>query len=83
MATDRERGSLESAVGERKRLPARATLAERADPLRQSRMLISDFMIRYIDDLEGQKQVVAFASPATSSTFMAIRSKRSIIRSRR
>jgi len=83
MATDRERGSLESAVGERKRLPARATFAERGDPLRQSRMLISGFMIRYIDDLEGQRQVVAFTSPATSSTFMAIRSKRSIIRSRR
>jgi hypothetical protein len=46
-------------------------------------MLISGFMIRYIDDLEGQRQVVAFTSPATSSTFMAIRSKRSIIRSRR
>jgi hypothetical protein len=83
MATDRARGSLESAVSERKRLPARATLAERGGPLRQSRMLISGFMIRYIYDLEGQRQVVAFTCPATSSTFIAIRSKRLIIRSRR
>lgn len=74
-------GTLESAVSERKRLPARATLAERGDPLRQSRTLISGFMIHYIDGLEGQRQVVAFTSPATSSTFKAIRSKRSIIRS--
>lgn len=75
--------SLESAVSEGKRLPARATLAERGDPLRQSRTLISGFMIHYIDDLEGQRQVVAFTSPATPSTFMAIRSKRSITRSLR
>jgi len=61
--TDRERAALESAVAERKRLAARATLVERGDTLRQSTMLISGFMIRYIDDLEGHRQVVAFHVP--------------------
>ncbi|MBA2934457.1 Crp/Fnr family transcriptional regulator [Sphingomonas sp. CGMCC 1.13654] len=54
---------LERAVTERRRLPARSTLLERGDALRQSTMLINGFMIRYIDDLEGRRQVVAFHVP--------------------
>src|ERR1700761_3068137 len=58
-----ERAMLERAVTERRRLPARSTLLERGDALRQSTMLINGFMIRYIDDLEGRRQVVAFHVP--------------------
>lgn len=61
--TDSERAVLEGAVAERKILPARATLLQRGDTLRQSTMLIDGLMIRYIDDLEGHRQVVAFHVP--------------------
>ncbi|PXA84809.1 Crp/Fnr family transcriptional regulator [Nostoc sp. 3335mG] len=61
--TEGERAALENAIADRKRLPARATLVERGDTLRQSTMLIDGFMIRYIDDLEGHRQVVAFHVP--------------------
>lgn len=61
--TSEERAALEAAVAERKWLPARATLVERGDRLRQSTMLMDGFMIRYIDDLEGHRQVVAFHVP--------------------
>jgi CRP-like cAMP-binding protein len=60
---DAERNLLEQAVTNRRRLPARATLLERGDALTQSTMLISGFMIRYIDDLDGRRQVVAFHVP--------------------
>jgi CRP-like cAMP-binding protein len=61
--SDAERAMLEQAVTERRRLPARATLLERGDALTHSTMLIAGFMIRYIDDLEGRRQVVAFHVP--------------------
>jgi CRP-like cAMP-binding protein len=61
--TDAERSMLENAVAERRQLPPRATLIERGESLRQSTMLIDGFMIRYVDDLEGHRQVVAFHVP--------------------
>lgn len=61
--SDDERALLEKAAGERRRLPARTTLIERGQALRQSTMLVEGFMIRYIDDLEGRRQVVAFHVP--------------------
>jgi CRP-like cAMP-binding protein len=61
--TDDERGRLEHAITERRRLPARATLLERGDALRQSTLLVEGFMIRYIDDLDGRRQIVAFHVP--------------------
>jgi CRP-like cAMP-binding protein len=61
--TTEERESLECAVSELRRLPGRTTLVERGETLRHSTMLIEGFMIRYIDDLEGRRQVVAFHVP--------------------
>jgi CRP-like cAMP-binding protein len=61
--TDTERALLEGAVSQRRHLPARATLIERGEALQHSTMLIEGFMIRYIDDLEGRRQVVAFHVP--------------------
>jgi CRP-like cAMP-binding protein len=58
-----ERDTLEKAVSDRRALPARATLVDRGETLRQSTMLTTGFMIRYIDDLEGRRQVVAFHVP--------------------
>jgi CRP-like cAMP-binding protein len=61
--TPEERESLEAAVSERRRLPGRITLVERGETLRHSTMLIEGFMIRFIDDLDGRRQVVAFHVP--------------------
>ena len=61
--SDREREALEAAVSGRRLMPARAALIERGEPLQQSTMLVEGFMIRYIDDLEGRRQVVAFHVP--------------------
>jgi CRP-like cAMP-binding protein len=61
--SDMERARLEQAVTDRRRLPARATLLERGEALSHSTMLIAGFMIRYIDDLEGRRQIVAFHVP--------------------
>jgi CRP-like cAMP-binding protein len=61
--SDAERDMLEQAITERCRLPARATLLDRGEVLTHSTMLIAGFMIRYIDDLEGRRQVVAFHVP--------------------
>ena len=61
--TPDEREMLEQAVVERKRVSARATLVDRGERLRHSTMLVEGFMIRYIDDLEGRRQVVAFHVP--------------------
>lgn len=61
--SEHEREVLEAMVGDRRRLPPRATLVERGEPLRQSTMLVDGFMIRYIDDCEGRRQVVAFHVP--------------------
>jgi CRP-like cAMP-binding protein len=61
--SDAERAMLEAAVSDRRRLPARATLLERGETLTHSTMLMEGFMIRYIDDLEGRRQVVAFHVP--------------------
>ncbi|UAK26557.1 Crp/Fnr family transcriptional regulator [Sphingomonas nostoxanthinifaciens] len=61
--TDAERDGLEQAISERRHVPARVTLVDRGQRLRYSTMLISGFMIRYIDDLDGHRQVVAFHVP--------------------
>jgi CRP-like cAMP-binding protein len=61
--TPEEREKLERAVSERRALPTRTTLVERGDRLHHSTMLIEGFMVRYIDDLEGRRQVVAFHVP--------------------
>lgn len=61
--SDAERDLLEQSVSERRHLPARSTLLHRGEALQQSTMLIEGFMIRYIDDLEGGRQVVAFHVP--------------------
>lgn len=61
--TPEERDGLERAVSERRKLPARTTLVDRGDRLHHSTMLMEGYMIRYIDDLEGRRQVVAFHVP--------------------
>ena len=61
--SDAERTRLEQAVSDRRHLPARTTLLDRGEALTQSTMLVDGFMIRYIDDLEGRRQVVAFHVP--------------------
>jgi CRP-like cAMP-binding protein len=61
--SEEERAALDGAVSERRRLPPRATLVDRGETLSQSTMLCEGFMIRYIDDLEGQRQIVAFHVP--------------------
>lgn len=58
--TDQERERLETAVAERRGMPARAILLDRGEHLCQSTMLVTGFMIRYIDDTEGRRQIVAF-----------------------
>lgn len=60
---DDERAALEHAVDRQRQLPARATLLHRGEPLHQSTILIRGFMIRFIDDVEGGRQVVAFHIP--------------------
>ncbi len=61
--SEHERGLLEGAVSAVRRMPARATLVERGKRLRQSTMLVAGYMIRFIDDDEGARQVVAFQVP--------------------
>lgn len=61
--SDAEREMLERAVSERRRLPPRTTLLDRGEALRQSTMLVEGFMIRYIDDPDGDRQIVAFHVP--------------------
>lgn len=61
--TEQERDRLEQSVAERRWMPARATLLDRGEHLRQSTMLVQGFMIRYIDDFEGRRQIVAFHVP--------------------
>jgi CRP-like cAMP-binding protein len=58
-----ERDRLEKAISERMTLPARTTLVERGDRLNHSTMLVAGFIIRYINDLQGRRQVVAFHVP--------------------
>jgi CRP-like cAMP-binding protein len=61
--TREERAGLDHAVSDRQRLPARVNLLERGQHLSRSTMLLEGFMVRYIDDMEGGRQVVSFHVP--------------------
>jgi len=58
--TDAERAALARSISEVRRVPARTTLVDRGERLHHSTMLVDGLMTRYIDDLEGGRQVVAF-----------------------
>ncbi|WP_157218443.1 Crp/Fnr family transcriptional regulator [Flavisphingomonas formosensis] len=58
-----ERDRLEGLISRHRRLSARTTLVERGEELRQSTLLVEGFMIRYIDDVEGHRQIVSFHVP--------------------
>jgi CRP-like cAMP-binding protein len=61
--TEDERAHLEQLVSEIRRLPARTTLVDRNEALRASTMLVEGFMVRFIEDDGGRRQVVAFHVP--------------------
>jgi len=54
-----DREILEAAVGEVKELKARSTLIEKGEPVHFSTYLIEGFMCRYMDDRDGDRQLVA------------------------
>jgi CRP-like cAMP-binding protein len=58
-----ERGVLERAISEVRRLPARTTIVRHGDTLHQSTLLVEGFIRRSIDDREGQRQTVAVQVP--------------------
>jgi CRP-like cAMP-binding protein len=61
--TEAQRSALEEAVSDRRRLPPRSVLIDRGEVLRHSTMLVEGFMIRFIDDQDGERQIVAFHVP--------------------
>lgn len=61
--TSEERQRLEAAIAEIRTLEPRTTLVRAGDPLHQSTLLIEGIMSRYIDDLNGLRQLVAVHVP--------------------
>ena len=57
--TDEERAALESVMAERVFVPARHTVIRRGEPVKQSTMLVSGFMCRYMDARDGYRQLVS------------------------
>lgn len=55
--------ALEQSIGDVKEVPARYTLARTGEPIGFSTYLIEGFICRYMDDLEGQRQLVAVHIP--------------------
>jgi CRP-like cAMP-binding protein len=60
---DDERRRLEQLVASVRRFPSRTTLVDRNAALVTSTMLVEGFMVRFIADNEGERQVVAFHVP--------------------
>lgn len=58
-----ERTVLETALGPVKMLPPRHTIAHRGVPLFSSTLLIEGFMGRYMEDRDGDRQLVALHLP--------------------
>ena len=58
-----EQAALEDALSEPVTVPARSTIVRRGQPVRQSTMLISGFMCRYMDARDGFRQLVSLELP--------------------
>jgi CRP-like cAMP-binding protein len=58
-----ERATLEGAISEVCTFDARTTIVHAGDPLSHSNLLVEGFMCRYLDDREGQRQLVAIHVP--------------------
>ena len=58
-----QRAALEAAVTGSERRPARTMLVERDAVLHQSTMLVEGMMCRYVEDLDGLRQLVALHVP--------------------
>lgn len=58
--TEEEKRALEDAVARVERYPARLTTYRRGELIRQSTLIISGTMCRYMDDREGHRQLVAY-----------------------
>jgi len=58
--TEEEKRALEDAVARVERYPARQTTYRRGELIRQSTLIVSGTMCRYMDDREGHRQLVAY-----------------------
>ncbi|MFS0736236.1 Crp/Fnr family transcriptional regulator [Sphingomonas sp. 1P06PA] len=54
-----EKAVLEASVSEVRRLPRRTTIVRQGQPVENSTLLLEGVMLRYMDDREGHRQVVA------------------------
>lgn len=58
-----DRAALEAAVSEVRTMPARATLVRQGEVVQVSTLLVEGLLCRYMDDREGQRQLVAVHVP--------------------
>jgi CRP-like cAMP-binding protein len=61
--TDEERHALEDAIDKTERLPARRTTHHRGERVKQSTLLLSGYMCRYMDASDGYRQLVCYHIP--------------------
>jgi CRP-like cAMP-binding protein len=61
--SEREKQALDESVARVERYPARRTTYHRGELVRQSTLLLSGFMCRYMDDRSGHRQLVAYHIP--------------------
>lgn len=61
--TAKERSVLEAAISEVRKLGARKTIVQAGERVHHSTLLLEGFMCRYVDDLEGLRQLVAVQVP--------------------
>ena len=61
--SDEEKRALEDAVDRIERLPPRLTIHHHGDRVRQSTLLLSGYMCRYMDASDGYRQILAYQVP--------------------
>lgn len=61
--SDAEAQLLESSVTETRRLPRRSILVRRGEPVHVATLLLEGTMVRYMDDRDGRRQIVAIHVP--------------------
>lgn len=61
--SDEEKNALEAAIERVERLPARRTTQRRGERVRQSTLLLSGYMCRYMDARDGFRQLVCYHVP--------------------
>ena len=61
--SEEELDALEAAAGDVRDLPARKTIARVGERITESTLLLEGFMCRYMDDRQGQRQLVSIQVP--------------------